>query len=214
MDFIKDFLIKCVEFAKAAITKYKSFNRRRRIFVLVIMVIVFILLWAFITASVITCNFNRTQIKGKEDDQRVNAFGIIITETKENSKYFEIYGENGNYNNDDDIAILNNVIGNFFNKDNKVVMSFQSSKGSYNAKTKQITLYDNTYIVIENGTTLSADKLIWSGSDVDTIAKGHVKIKKDNDMIAVADECIISPGYEKFKIKGKTTTKIFGDKEK
>ena len=93
-------------------------------------------------------------------------------------------------------------------------MSFQSSKGSYNAKTKQITLYENTYIVIENGTSLSADKLIWSGSDVDTIAQGHVVIKKDNDMLALANECIISPGYEKFKIKGKTTTKIFSDKEK
>ena len=39
-----------------------------------------------------------------------------------------------------------------------------------------------------------------------------LKIRKDNEMIALADKCIISSGYEKFKIIGKTQTKIYGGK--
>ena len=38
--------------------------------------------------------------------------------------------------------------------------------------------------------------------------------KKNKEMIATAEKGFISPGYEKFRITGKTTTKIFSDKEK
>ena len=89
-------------------------------------------------------------------------------------------------------------------------MSFQSSKGSYDEKNGVITLYEHTYIVLKDETSLEADRLTWSGSDKDTVAEGNVKIKKSNEMYALADKCIISPGYEKFKIIGQTQTKIYG----
>lgn len=178
---------------------------------LVVLAIVFVMSWAFISAGFITSNFNRAQIKGGVDEQKVDAIGLIITETKQGKKYFEIYGESGSYSNDHSIATLYNVVGNFY-QDGEVAMSFQSSKGSYNEKTGVITLYENTYIVLKDETSLESDRLIWSGSDNDTVAEGNVKIKKSNEMIALADKCIISPGYEKFKIVGQTQTKIFGNK--
>ena len=64
--------------------------------------------------------------------------------------------------------------------------------------------------VLKDETSLEADKLTWSGSDKDTVAEGNVKIKKSKDMYALADKCIISPGYDKFKIIGKTKTEIYG----
>lgn len=169
--------------------------------------------WAFISAGVITANFNRSQLKNSEDEQKVDAAGIIITETKDGNKYFEIYGETGHYSNDHSIATLNNVIGNFY-KENKVAMSFQSSKGTYDENAGVITLYDNTYIVLEDGTSLNTDKLTWYGNGKETVADGHVVIKKNRDMIATAQKGVIDPGYEKFRIIGKTNTKIFSDKEK
>ena len=169
--------------------------------------------WAFISAGVITANFNRSQLKNSEDEQKVDAAGIIITETKDGNKYFEIYGETGHNSNGHSIATLNNVIGNFY-KENKVAMSFQSSKGTYDENAGVITLYDNTYIVLEDGTSLNTDKLTWYGNGKETVADGHVVIKKNHDMIATAQKGIIDPGYEKFRIIGKTNTKIFSDKEK
>lgn len=165
--------------------------------------------WAFISAGVITANFNRTQIKGGENDQKVDAIGIIITETKQSTKHFEIYGESGSYSNDHSVATLNNVVGNFY-KNGEVAMSFQSSKGAYDENAGTITLYENTYIVLKDETSLETDKLTWSGSDKDVIAEGNVKIKKGNDMQALADKCIICAGYEKIKILGKTKTEIYG----
>ena len=204
MEKLKKFAIKILE-------KYKSFDRKKKAYTIAILAVVLVMLWAFISAGVITSNFNRVQLKNKENEQKVDALGIIITETKDDKKYFEIYGESGHYSNDHSIATLNNVIGNFY-KDNEVSMSFQSSKGTYDENTGVITLYDNTYIVLKDGVSLKADKLIWSGSDKDTIAEGNIVIQKGEEMESTAQKCIIGAGYDKFKIQGKTTTKVFNKK--
>lgn len=188
---------------------FRNLDKKKRSYFIVLFSIIAVMLWAFISAGLITCNFNRAQVKDGENGQKVDAVGIIITETKDAKKYFEIYGETGNYSNDVNVATLHNVVGNFY-KDGEVAMSFQSSKGTYDEKAKVITLYENTYIVLQDDTSLEADRLTWSGSDNDTIAEGNVKIKKSNEMYALADKCIICAGYEKFKIIGKTQTKIYG----
>ncbi len=189
--------------------KIREMDKKKRAYLFVILGIVFIMSWAFISAGFITANFNRAQVKDSVDGQKVDAIGIIITETKQGAKYFEIYGESGNYSNDHSVATLNNVVGNFY-KEGEVAMSFQSSKGAYDEKAGTITLFENTYIVLKDNTSLETDRLIWSGSGKDTIAEGNVKIKKSDEMYALADKCIIGPDYEKFKIIGKTQTKIYG----
>ena len=206
MEKLKQLLKNCYE-------RFLNIDKKKRAYVIALLVFVLVMAWAFISAGVITSNFNRSQLKNSENEQKVDALGIIITETKEGKKYFEIYGENGNYSNDHSIATLNHVIGNFY-KDNEVAMSFQSSKGTYNENTGVITLYENTDIVLKDGVSLKTDKLIWSGSDKETVAEGHVVIKKDNEMTSVADKCIIGAGYDKFKIIGNTNTKIFENKKK
>lgn len=202
MSILKDFYL-----------KIKSIDKKKRVYFFGSIAVIVIMSWAFISAGIITSNFNRANIKTSVDEQKVDAIGIIITETKDGGKYFEIYGETGTYSNDHSVATLHNVIGNFY-KDGKVGMSFQSSKGTYNEKKGVITLYDNTYIVLEDGTSLNTDKLTWSGSNDETIAEGNVVIKKNNEMVATAQKGIISADYEKFKIIGKTTTKLYETKEK
>lgn len=200
-----------METLKKIYERFKKLDKKKRSYLIAVFAVIFVMGWAFISAGVITCNFNRAQLKGSENEQKVDAAGIIITETKDGKKYFEIYGETGNYSNDHSVATLNNVIGNFY-KDDKVGMSFQSSKGTYDEKTGVITLYEHTYIVLEDGTSLNTDKLTWSGSDKETVAEGHVLIKKGKEMVATAQKGIIGVGYEKFKIVGNTTTKIYEDK--
>jgi len=190
------------------VERIKKLDKKKKLCLIAFLAILFVMFWASISTTIITGNFNRAQVKNG-DEQHVNALGLIITETKNGKKYFEIYGETGNYNNKGGVAILNNVVGNFY-KDNEVSMSFQSSKGSYDEKNGVIKLYENTYIVLKDETSLEADKLVWSGSDKDVIAEGNVKIRKSKDMLAVADKCIIGANYDKFKIIGKTKTQIFG----
>ncbi|MCM1004647.1 MAG: LPS export ABC transporter periplasmic protein LptC [Candidatus Gastranaerophilales bacterium] len=200
-----------MERLRALFNKLKDVNRKKLGMYIGVGIAVFVMGWAFISAGIISSSFNREQISGSKDEQRVDAVGVIITETKDGNKYFEIYGETGNYSNDRSIATLNNVVGNFY-KDGEVSMSFQSSKGTYNEKEGSITLYENTYIVLKDETSLAADKLTWLGNDNETVAEGNVKIRKGKELLATADKCIIGVGYEKFKITGKTQTKLFSDK--
>ena len=202
-----------MKYFQRLVERFKKLDKKKRAYVVALLAFVFVMIWAFISAGIITSNFNRAQVKSSADEQKVNAVGLIITETKNGKKYFEIYGETGNYNNKDGHALLYNVVGNFY-KNNNVAMSFQSSKGSYDEKSGVITLYENTYIVLEDETSLEADRLVWSGADKDTVAEGNVKIRKARDMLAVAEKCIISPNYDKFKIAGKTKTQIYENKEK
>ncbi len=167
-----------------------------------------IMLWAFISAGMITHDFNRSQVSGGKEKKEAFISGIILTETKDDTKYWELYGETGSYDSNNQVAMMDNVVGNFY-KDNEVSMSFQSSKGSYNAKRKIIVLYQDTFIVLKDGTTLKADRLRYPGNGEPITAYGHVKITRGNQFAATADEIEITPDFESFIIRGKTTSNIY-----
>ncbi len=196
------------------IMKWKNLSKKKQAYIAAALALVGVLAWAFISAGVITHNFNRSQLTGAEDRQEAQINGIILTETKNDHKYWEIYGESGSYDSDNGVALLNNCIGNFFDENNEVSMSFESSKGSYSAERKQIILYQDTHIVIKDGTSLEADRVVWSGNDKPVTATGHVRITRNDEFLATAETVEISPDFNRFKIKGKTVSKMYDTKEK
>ena len=193
--------------------KFKKISKKQKAYVGAFCAIVALLAWAFISAGVITHNFNRSQLQTDQDRQEASIDGIILTETKDEKKYWEIYGETGNYDSKNGVAMLNNVIGNFYDDENQVSMSFESSKGTYNEKKEQIILYEDTFIVLKDLTTLRANRLVWSGKDIPTVAEGNVRITRKNELLATADKVEISPNYEKFKIVGNAVSRVYSDKE-
>ena len=193
--------------------KIKNLSKKQKAYVGAFCAIVALLAWAFISAGVITHNFNISQLQTDQDRQEASIDGIILTETKNEKKYWEIYGETGNYDSKNGVAMLDNVIGNFYDDENQVSMSFESSKGTYNEKKEQIILYEDTFIVLKDLTTLRANRLIWSGKDIPTIAEGNVRITRKNELLSTAEKVEISPDYETFKIIGNAVSKVYSDKE-
>ncbi len=191
----------------------KDITKKKRLYAGIGLAFVGVLAWAFITASLITRDFNRNMQKSNQaDSQQAVVQGVILTETKDDVKYWEIYGETGNWNSSNGIAQLNDVTGNFY-KDNEVTMSLESSKGTYDSKKHDIILYENTYIVLKDGITLNADKLHWIDSSSPIVGEGHIKIKKGKELLSTADKIIISPDYESFKIIGNTVSKVYEDRK-
>lgn len=187
---------------------FQKMSKKQKIYAGAFLAIAGVLVWAFVTAGIITRNFNRQQLIGTENRQELDVSGIILTESKDGKKYWEIYGETGNYNSDSKVALLSNVTGNFYsNKD--VTMSFESSTATYNEEKKQIILFNNIHIVIKDGTQLFCDRLTWSGSDKDVVADGNIKINRHNELIAQAQKATISPDYARFRITGKTVSKLY-----
>ena len=190
-------------------TRFENLSKKQKAYLGALTLVVVLLLWAFVSAGVITHNFNRAQLQLDKDRQEALIHGIILTETKNDRKYWEIYGETGNYDSKNGVALLNNVIGNFYDENNNVSMSFESSKGTYNESKKEIFLYEDTFIVLKDMTTLRANKLEWTGNENPIIAKGNIRITRNEDFIALADKVVIDPGYEKFKIVGNSVSKIY-----
>ena len=191
----------------------RKLSRKQKAYIGAFAAIVGLLAWAFISAGVITHNFNRSQLQTDQDRQEAMINGIILTETKDEKKYWEIYGETGNYDSKNGVAMLNNVIGNFYDENNEVSMSFESSKGTYNEKKEQIILYEDTFIVLKDLTTLRANKLVWTGKEIPIVAEGNVRITRKSDLLATAKKVEISPDYNTFKIIGNTVSKVYSDKE-
>lgn len=193
---------------KKYFSEFLKLDKKKQGYIIGFVLCAGVLLWAFITAGILTSNFNRNNLNNASDRQEVKTRGLIITETKDNKKYFEIYGETGSYNNADKKAELDNLIGNFY-KDNEVSMSFSSAHGTYDEVEKRIILREKVFIVIQDGTSLKSDELIWQGNDKDILANGHVIIERNGELNAIAEHAIISPNFDKFKIKGKSVTKIY-----
>lgn len=189
---------------------WKKLSKKRKIYLAIALSIALVLVWAFITAGVITHDFNRNQVQS-QDNQHAVVKGLILTESRDGQKFWEVYGETGEWDSQKGLAQLNGVIGNFY-KDNEVALSFQSSKGTYNAKDRDITLYEHTLIVMKGGITLRADNLHWINSKTPIVAQGHVQIQKGKELLSTADKIVISPTYDSFKISGNTISRVYEGK--
>lgn len=186
----------------------KNLSKKKRLYFIILLAIMGVLAWAFITAGIITHDFKKHMASKNVDEQKAVVNGIILTETKNEVKYWEIYGESGQWDSQNGIAQLNKVIANFY-KDGEVTMSLTSSKGTYNSEKHDIILYNDTYIVLKDGITLNADKLHWIDSATPIVAEGHIKIQKGKKLLSTADKIVISPSYDKFQISGNTVSKVY-----
>ena len=188
--------------------KWSDLSKKQRAYIGAFGALISVMVWAFVSAGMITHDFNRNQVTGGKDKKEAIINGIVLTETKNETKYWELYGESGTYDSSNQVAIMDNVVGNFY-KDNEVSMSFQSSKGTYNSKRKIIMLYDDTFVVLKDGTTLKADRLRYPGNNEPITANGNVRITRGDQFSATADEIEITPDFESFIIRGKTTSNIY-----
>ena len=183
-------------------------SKRKIAYIVILSTIVIGCTWAFIAAGVITKNFKKEVLKDAGQKQELNIQNLIITETKEDKKYWELYAESGYYDNQNKVAILYNVIGNFYD-DDKVVLSMESSKGTFSEDTKKVVLYDNTYFIYKDGTDVRADRFVWQGNDKDITAQGNVVIRKKGEVKTYSNEAVLSNKMTTIRIKGRSKTELY-----
>ena len=183
-------------------------SKRKIAYTVILLAVVIGCTWAFIAAGVITKNFKREALKNAGEKQEVNVKNLIITETKEDKKYWELYAEKGYYDNQNKVVILYNVIGNFYDKD-EVVLSMESSMGTYSEEKKKVVLYDNSYFIYKDGTDVRADRFVWEGNDKDIKAQGNVIIRKSGELRTFSKEAILSEQMTNIKIIGRSKTELY-----
>ncbi len=186
--------------------------KKRNIFYICLAILVVIgLIWAFIAGQMITKSFKKEILTNALQKQKITVHGLIVTETKDSEKYWEIYAEEGHYDSNDKVVLLHNIFGNFY-KNGEVVMSFKSDKGTLTETTKKVVLYQNSLLVYKNGEYLYADKITWQGKDEEIKASGNVVMEQKDKVRLHADNAALSADWKDLKVKGNVKTELFSNK--
>ena len=170
--------------------------------------IVLLCIWAFVSAGMITKSFKTKIIEQTYKNKEANIESLLVTETKDGEKLFELYAETGRYSDTDNIVFLTDLIGNFY-EENKVKASFKSNEGTYDSNTKHIVLTGDVLIVYFDGTNISTDMLVYKGKQEDIRAIGNVRIEKPNEAVIMGAEAVLDGDYSDFHIDGRTKTQFY-----
>ena len=93
-------------------------------------------------------------------NKRVYVEDLLLTETKDGQKYWEIYADKGYYEDNEKIANVTNSIGNIYDND-EVIASFQSPRATINSETGQIIMYDRSKLMYKDFTSIVADEFTY-----------------------------------------------------
>lgn len=184
-----------------------------KIIKIIVIIISVILFWGLIWSWSVTRIVKKNNADSQMKNQRAVVKNIIVTETQEEKKYWEFYAKSGEYNSENNSILLNDLIGNFYNKNEEVVVSFKSNKGTYDEKSKKVILNGDNLFVGKDGSQLYADELIWQGHDEDILANGNVQFIKDNQIITKSQKAVFNSDLTVFRVIGKAKTQIFADEK-
>ncbi len=184
---------------------------KKKLIKIISLILVLIIGWGFVWAWFITKTVRKNSKDSAMKNQHAIVKNIIVTETHEEKKYWEFYAKSGEYDSNNSSVKLYDVIGNFYDENEQVIVSFKSSKGSYEEITKKVILNGDNLFVSKDGSQLYADELIWQGKDKDILANGNVQFIKQNQLITKSEHASFNTTFTNFKIKGSTKTKLYAD---
>ena len=183
-------------------------NKKNIAYVIAFSIILIACIWAFVSAGMITKSFKNKIIDQTYKNKEANIENLLVTETKEGVKLWEMYAETGRYSDTDSIVFLEDIIGNFY-EDDKVKASFKADRGTYHSSKKEIILYSNVVLVYNDGTNLMTDRIEYMGKDTDIVAQGNVRIEKPNEAIIYGGKAVLKGDFSDFHIEGRTQTKFY-----
>ena len=187
-------------------------SKKLIIYISVIGIIILISGWAFVVSSQMT---NSIKITNQDDSNNSNdntekttIKELVLTETKEGQKFWELYASSANINDESKQARLKNVIGNFY-KNSKVVMSFTAPIAFYTDKTKDVKLWGGAKVVTDNNVTLLSKEMTWSGTQDLITATGNVKIINSDKLVTKSNVCVFNKEFTKVKVTGNSQTNVY-----
>ena len=190
-----------------------DFKKKDKFYLILSAIIILVLVWAFVSAFFITRSFKRDAALNKLDNKKVYVEDLLLTETKDGKKYWEIYADKGYYEDNQKIAYVTNAIGNFYEND-EVVASIQSPRATINSETGQIMLYDRSKLIYKDFTSIIADEFNYDGKDKPVIATGNVIIENPGKLFITSETANLSDNMTKISVKGKVETKVYEEKGK
>ena len=191
-----------------------NFKNKDKFYIIVFSVITVALIWAFLSAAIITRNFKKDLAENKLDNKKVYVEDLLLTETKNGKKYWEIFADKGYYEDNQKVAFIQNSIGNFYDENGEVVASFQSPQAIIDSETGRIRLFYRSKLIYKDFTSIVADEFDYRGEDEPVLAKGNVVIENPGKFIITSKYAELTDEMTKITVKGKVLTKIYEEGKK
>lgn len=186
-------------------------SKKLKILVSILIFIIIVSAWAFFLSRNMTKNIVKPSENQSLNDENASVQELILTESKDGKKYWELYAQSGDYDSIKNQVHLKFVKGNLY-KNDKVVMSFDSPSAIYYDKKKEIKLYNGSRAALSNNVLISADELYWKSKDDIMIASGNVKIRKASDLLVIGNKAIYSTQTNKIKMIGQVKSMLLKNK--
>ena len=186
-------------------------KKRVKIAIVFSIIVIIACVAGFINAWIIIGGLKMSDLTedAKQNTEKVDVRDILLTETKNGQKYWEIYAGSGNYQDNRSTILLKNVIGNFYDEKGKVILSFESDEGEYDSEFKKVILKKNAKLASIQDTQMEADKITWEGQNDMLYGEGHVNAIKDTRFLIQCDRTKFSTNFKDFYTYGNTKTKIY-----
>ncbi len=182
-------------------------QKRTKFSIIFISILSILIIISFVFAFRWTREF-RAIVSSGNSVEFAKARDIVITETKDGIKAWEVYAATGDYDATKTNAKLTDIVGNYYQGD-EVVMSFTAPTGTYNAETKTITLFDDVKVVAKDNIKLTANQLSWVTTEDKIHAQGDVVINKNNEIIAISNKAAATTDFDFFEITDNSELRVY-----
>lgn len=180
--------------------------------IIIMSVLILLSIWVFFSDSN-SNTMQKTQVtagKNKKldvlDEVKVN--DLIITETKNGKKYWEIWAVSGNYDKKMEKASLKDIKGNFY-QDGHVVLSFEAPLAEYDSLTKEVTLKNTARAVNDKNVTVTAGEICWASQENKISASKKVTIIQQDKLKTVSDKAEFNTNFTHLKLTGNADSYVY-----
>lgn len=187
---------------------------KKTIISIIILVFLSVLsVWVFFTDSTGKIKLNTdtpssSASKDDKDNEKVKVSDLIITETNEGKKIWEVIAVSGNYEKSMEKIVLKNVKGNFY-KDSTVVLSIEAPVAIYDSVNKEVILKNGARALNNKNVLITANEICWAGSKDIITATGNVKITQDNKLMTKSNKSVFNTSFTYLKLSGNSDSYVY-----
>jgi len=144
----------------------------------------------------------------QENSEKAVVKDIIITETNEGKKFWDVVADSGEYDKTSSATTLYNINGNFY-KDGKVVLSVQAPVAIYNSEKKEVILKNGAKAANNKNVIITAKQICWAGTTDTITATGNVKIVQDDKMMTTSDKSVFDSEFTYLNLDGNSDSYVY-----
>jgi LPS export ABC transporter protein LptC len=184
-------------------------SKRTLTSLIVLAVLTLLSIWVFFSDSTPKSDTsNQENASQATKDENVKIKDLIITETKEGKKFWEVVAATGTYDKNSSKITLTDINGNFY-KDNVVVLSVQAPLAIYDSSNKEVTMKNGARAANSKGVYLTAKEIKWAGTTDLITSTGNVKITQNGKMRTTSDKSIFNTDFTYLKLNGRSDSYMY-----